>query len=573
MITGPNIVRSNLILNLDAANIKSFRGEPTTNLFYGEEISIANLTLNVSLSAITSNRYRITSTTFINPYTFGSFRFYVPLSKLVNGQTYTLSYKYKFLSVVSTFSMIDWNDSSLSNVVNINYNDYKFSSATGTKATYDSTYHFMDFSMSENTIVELWDLQLEQKSYYTHFTLNTRGSTVATGGGWIDITNNNYNGSLTGTTYNSANLGSIVFNGSTDYLDLGTSLPDFSSAYTISFWAFSTANGGIFSRSVGSGWADERLVIHQYPYDWLRLTHSNGSSYASLASNEGFPHNVWINVTITWNGTTATMYFNDTSVGSSTSLPIPNISGVKGWLGKVEGLTPNEFAGNISNFRLYNKSLTISEVTQNYNSMKSRYYTSVGLITSGLVLYLDATESLSYPGTGSVWYDISGNGKHHTINGSPTFSAGPNRFSLSETINFSYSGAITTGTLCTVQVIYRTTDSTELWVRGNSSNSYYLAAAYVGQPYYHSNCGTPTYYIDLSVITDPNASGFKNGVFHFWEAKSVNFSSWTNFEWFGYPSGWGASNGDIVAILVYNRTLTTAESAQNYITMRKKYKG
>lgn len=35
----------------------------------------------------------------------------------------------------------------------------------------------------------------------------------------------------------------------------------------------------------------------------------------------------------------------------------------------------------------------------------------------GLVLYLDATSSRSYPGTGGTWLDISGRGNHYSMNG------------------------------------------------------------------------------------------------------------------------------------------------------------
>jgi len=43
------------------------------------------------------------------------------------------------------------------------------------------------------------------------------------------------------------------------------------------------------------------------------------------------------------------------------------------------------------------------------------------IIEDGLVLCLDAADKNSYPGTGSTWYDLSGNGYHGTINGA-TFS-------------------------------------------------------------------------------------------------------------------------------------------------------
>jgi len=41
----------------------------------------------------------------------------------------------------------------------------------------------------------------------------------------------------------------------------------------------------------------------------------------------------------------------------------------------------------------------------------------------GLVLSLDATNISSYPGTGTIWYDLSGKGNNATIIGSPVFNS------------------------------------------------------------------------------------------------------------------------------------------------------
>lgn len=46
-----------------------------------------------------------------------------------------------------------------------------------------------------------------------------------------------------------------------------------------------------------------------------------------------------------------------------------------------------------------------------------------GLVTSGLEVYLDAGNPRSYPGTGTTMYDLSGNARHATVNGSPTFTS------------------------------------------------------------------------------------------------------------------------------------------------------
>ena len=45
------------------------------------------------------------------------------------------------------------------------------------------------------------------------------------------------------------------------------------------------------------------------------------------------------------------------------------------------------------------------------------YRTGPKIVTDGLVLCLDAADRNSYPGSGSTWYDLSGNNYHGSING------------------------------------------------------------------------------------------------------------------------------------------------------------
>lgn len=46
------------------------------------------------------------------------------------------------------------------------------------------------------------------------------------------------------------------------------------------------------------------------------------------------------------------------------------------------------------------------------------------IVTDGLVLHLDAANIKSYPGTGSTWYDLSGNNKNFTWFTTPSFTSG-----------------------------------------------------------------------------------------------------------------------------------------------------
>lgn len=178
-------------------------------------------------------------------------------------------------------------------------------------------------------------------------------------------------------------------------------------------------------------------------------------------------------------------------------------------------------------------------------------------------------------GAGSYIYDLSGYSNHHVIVKNPVFNstAGyPKSFTLDGSTQGFYKGSSLTGvsTSCTVQIFYKTTDITELWV-GGDTNGYYLSAS-SNNAYYHGSCGSPSNYIDLVDRTrgNPYALGYKDGNYHFWEAKNVNFSSWNLFQWFLYTGGWQLL-GTVSNIIVYNRSLTSDESAKNYRVLKGKF--
>ncbi len=51
-------------------------------------------------------------------------------------------------------------------------------------------------------------------------------------------------------------------------------------------------------------------------------------------------------------------------------------------------------------------------------------FTSPHSVTDGLVLCLDAANQKSYPGSGTNWNDLSGNGNNGTLTNGPTFNSG-----------------------------------------------------------------------------------------------------------------------------------------------------
>jgi hypothetical protein len=59
-----------------------------------------------------------------------------------------------------------------------------------------------------------------------------------------------------------------------------------------------------------------------------------------------------------------------------------------------------------------------------------RVTTGANPVTNNLILYLDATRSASYIGSGTTWSDLSTQYNTATLVGSPTFSSNPNSFTI-----------------------------------------------------------------------------------------------------------------------------------------------
>ena len=65
-------------------------------------------------------------------------------------------------------------------------------------------------------------------------------------------------------------------------------------------------------------------------------------------------------------------------------------------------------------------------------------------------------------------------------------------FTINETQGFGIATMPTNSTTSTVAIWYKTTDTKELWVKGQSG-SYYIAASNNNGNYYHENSGSPSY--------------------------------------------------------------------------------
>ena len=196
-------------------------------------------------------------------------------------------------------------------------------------------------------------------------------------------------------------------------------------------------------------------------------------------------------------------------------------------------------------------------------------YGGPDIITDGLVLALDAGSERSYPGTGTTWKDLSGNNFDFSIDGSGfTYNAG-GWFDMANG-GITHTGTITSNSLCTVVYWIRTTDGQSLFLSGPGPSDNYLGAYSSGNKFYNSGAmGTPVLY--MNAVATANLSDFvRTGEWIMVEFKNVNLSSFTNTH-FNQYTGYTFGNGDLAIIQIYNRSITQAESEQNYNAQKKRF--
>ena len=127
----------------------------------------------------------------------------------------------------------------------------------------------------------------------------------------------------------------------------------------------------------------------------------------------------------------------------------------------------------------YNTELGVSATALGLNdgvvrSMTTKYsgtiayadgYGKNGVPSSGLQLWLDTANTASYSGSGTTWYDVSGNGRNFVWNTTPSFTSGSNPY-------FSTSGKQLVGPAANSFGITNTTGYTlVVWAQQNVLNS------------------------------------------------------------------------------------------------------
>jgi hypothetical protein len=204
------------------------------------------------------------------------------------------------------------------------------------------------------------------------------GSYPTTASTWYDISGNNNSGSLVNSpTFNSANSGSIVFDGVDDYV-LTTSLLNASlnPNESVFVWFNPAAAGQIVSElgqaTIDSGYHDSNIEVNSSGIFSFSVWH-NGLTNKVVSSAKSF--NNWYHLGFTYSGTTFTAYINGSSIGTTTFTRQPPSSLHYG-LCSIDSTNMGTSAygsGKMGNFMFYNRGLSSTEVLQNFNALKGRF--------------------------------------------------------------------------------------------------------------------------------------------------------------------------------------------------------
>ncbi len=138
----------------------------------------------------------------------------------------------------------------------------------------------------------------------------------------------------------------------------------------------------------------------------------DGSNWQTHQTNYPLSVNTWYNLTMVRNNNFIYFYSNGQQIGSPFSHSYTPATATQ-YLEIGNGSANEEFNGKISNVLIYNRSLSQSEILQNYYEGP--------IVTSGLTMALDAANLVSYGGTGTSWKDLTANAFNGTLTNGPIY--------------------------------------------------------------------------------------------------------------------------------------------------------
>ena len=216
------------------------------------------------------------------------------------------------------------------------------------------------------------------------------------------------------------------------------------------------------------------------------------------------------------------------------------------------------------------------------------------IVTNGLVLSLDAADKNSYPGSGTVWSDLSGNNITGSLTNTPTFSSangGNFGFVTDDFVRMENNTALDTQTP-TVEVWVKTnaTNQNGFWFEKGEVNTQYSLFQEGATIIWRQNLATlssqtitTANYINTSnwaqivgTFTSGNRRTYVNGALATSDAQTGFIATNAGGMSIGVYGGFNGLrgyyyNGSIASVKVYNRALSATEITQNYEAQKSRF--
>ena len=215
------------------------------------------------------------------------------------------------------------------------------------------------------------------------------------------------------------------------------------------------------------------------------------------------------------------------------------------------------------------------------------------LVTEGLIIYLDANNTSSYAGTGTTWYDLSGNSRHASLISSPSYEGfGTGKYlSFDGSTNYATIPYTITDNLITVGFWYYskvfssnasldalisnyTSGISGFDVRLNSSTTINLAISFSGSETGVSfgTISNNTWYFVAFTYDGATIKTYLDGVLKNSTNRVGTRDNGTQIciGTSAYDTNRKATCG-IPQVMIYNRALSDSEILQNYNATKKRY--
>jgi len=192
---------------------------------------------------------------------------------------------------------------------------------------------------------------------------------------------------INGPTFNNLNGGRIVFDGSDDRVDLTSLGISIANSFTYEFWCIPTATHQIDGQSTSgaAGTSGQRYLIDAtfFPSPDSGSGISLGTNGVSvyehapsympplLVNTTAISSSVPTNIVVTYNNKTPSLYINSNFIVTGSTSPRTIVYGSP----TIIGGNPSygHFQGSVFLFNFYNRTLTATEIQQNFNALRRRF--------------------------------------------------------------------------------------------------------------------------------------------------------------------------------------------------------